>query len=96
MYNISSEVLNMGIRTITIAIDFDTLDTYQEILDKFNGFIVMSDYDNMVQRGDEVTINIMSGNNIETLLNVIDTILTDYDYLYPRLLFKEELDARDL
>lgn len=96
MYNISSEVLNMGIRTITIAIDFDTFDTYQEILDKFNGFIVMSDYDNMVQRGDEVTINIMSGNNIETLLNVIDTILTDYDYLYPRLLFKEELDARDL
>lgn len=96
MYNISREVLNMGIRTITIAIDFDTFDTYQEILDKFNGFIVMSDYDNMVQRGDEVTINIMSGNNIETLLNVIDTILTDYDYLYPRLLFKEELDARDL
>ena len=96
MYNISSEVLNMEIRTITIAIDFDTFDTYQEILDKFNGFIVMSDYDNMVQRGDEVTINIMSGNNIETLLNVIDTILTDYDYLYPRLLFKEELDARDL
>lgn len=96
MYNISSEVLNMGIRTITIAIDFDTFDTYQEILDKFNGFIVMSDYDNMVQRGDEVTINIMSGNNIEILLNVIDTILTDYDYLYPRLLFKEELDARDL
>lgn len=96
MYNISSEVLNMGIRTITIAIDFDTFDTYQAILDKFNGFIVMSDYDNMVQRGDEVTINIMSGNNIETLLNVIDTILTDYDYLYPRLLFKEELDARDL
>jgi hypothetical protein len=86
----------MEIRTITIAIDFDTFDTYQEILDKFNGFIVMSDYDNMVQRGDEVTINIMSGNNIETLLNVIDTILTDYDYLYPRLLFKEELDARDL
>lgn len=86
----------MGIRTITIAIDFDTFDTYQEILDKFNGFIVMSDYDNMVQHGDEVTINIMSGNNIETLLNVIDTILTDYDYLYPRLLFKEELDARDL
>lgn len=96
MYNISREVLNMEIRTITIAIDFDTFDTYQEILDKFNGFIVMSDYDNMVQRGDEVTINIMSGNNIETLLNVIDTILTDYDYLYPRLLFKEELDARDL
>lgn len=86
----------MGIRTITIAIDFDTFDTYQEILDKFNGFIVMGDYDNMVQRGDEVTINIMSGNNIETLLNVINTILTDYDYLYPRLLFKEELDARDL
>lgn len=96
MYNISREVLSMEIRTITIAIDFDTFDTYQEILDKFNGFIVMSDYDNMVQRGDEVTINIMSGNNIETLLNVIDTILTDYDYLYPRLLFKEELDARDL
>lgn len=86
----------MEIRTITIAIDFDTFDTYQEILDKFNGFIVMSDYDNTVQRGDEVTINIMSGNNIETLLNVIDTILTDYDYLYPRLLFREELDARDL
>ena len=96
MYNISREVLSMEIRTITIAIDFDTFDTYQEILDKFNGFIVMSDYDNTVQRGDEVTINIMSGNNIETLLNVIDTILTDYDYLYPRLLFKEELDARDL
>ena len=96
MYNISSEVFNMGIRTITIAIDFDTFDTYQEILDRFNGFIVMSDYDNMVQRGDELTINIMSGNNIETLLNVINTILTDYDYLYPRLLFKEELDARDL
>ena len=86
----------MEIRTITIAIDFDTFDTYQEILDKFNSFIVMSDYDNMVQRGDEVTINIMSGDNIETLLNVIDTILTDYDYLYPRLLFKEELEARDL
>ena len=86
----------MNIRSITIAIDFDTVDTYNEILEKLNGFIIVSDYDKTVARGDEVTINIMSGSNIEDLLKRLDEIMTEYDYLFPRLLFKEELDARDL
>lgn len=86
----------MNIRSITIAIDFDTVDTYNEILEKLNGFIIVSDYDKTVARGDEVTINIMPGSNIEDLLKRLDKIMTEYDYLFPRLLFKEELDARDL
>ena len=86
----------MNIRSITIAIDFDTVDTYNEILEKLNGFIIVSDYDKTVARGDEVIINIMPGSNIEDLLKRLDEIMTEYDYLFPRLLFKEELDARDL
>ena len=86
----------MNIRSITIAIDFDTVDTYNEILEKLNGFIIASDYDKTVTRGDEITINIMPGSNIEDLLKRLDEIMTEYDYLFPRLLFKEELDARDL
>lgn len=86
----------MNIRSITIAIDFDTVDTYNEILEKLNGFIIVSDYDKTVARGDEVTINIMLGSNIEDSLKRLDEIMTEYDYLFPRLLFKEELDARDL
>ena len=31
----------MNIRSITIAIDFDTVDTYNEILEKLNGFIIV-------------------------------------------------------
>lgn len=86
----------MNIRSITIAIDFDTVDTYNEILEKLNDFIIVSDYDKTVTRGDEITINIMPGSNIEDLLKRLDEIMTEYDYLFPRLLFKEELDARDL
>lgn len=86
----------MNIRSITIAIDFDTVDTYNEILEKLNGFIIVNDYDKTVTRGDEITINIMPGSNIEDLLKRLDEIMTEYDYLFPRLLFKEELDARDL
>lgn len=86
----------MNIRSITIAIDFDTVDTYNEILEKLNGFIIVSDHDKTVTRGDEITINIMPGSNIEDLLKRLDEIMTEYDYLFPRLLFKEELDARDL
>ena len=86
----------MNIRSITIAIDFDTVDTYNEILEKLNGFIIVSDYDKTVTRDDEITINIMPGSNLEDLLKRLDEIMTEYDYLFPRLLFKEELDARDL
>lgn len=86
----------MNIRSITIAIDFDTVDTYNEIIEKLNGSIIVSDYDKTVTRGDEITINIMPGSNIEDLLKRLDEIMTEYDYLFPRLLFKEELDARDL
>lgn len=86
----------MNIRSITIAIDFDTVDTYNEIIEKLNGFIIVSDYDKTVTRGDEITINIMPGSNIGDLLKRLDEIMTEYDYLFPRLLFKEELDARDL
>lgn len=86
----------MNIRSITIAIDFDTVDTYNEILEKLNDFIIVSDYDKTVTRGDEITVNIMPGSNIEDLLKRLDEIMTEYDYLFPRLLFKEELDARDL
>lgn len=86
----------MCIKSITIALDYDTEDTYQEILDKFKNYIAASDYDKNVSRGDEVTINIIPGSGIHELLEIIYDILDNYDYLYPRVLFKEELDARNL
>ena len=86
----------MCIKSITIALDYDTEDTYQEILEKFSDYIVTSDYNSSVSRGDEITINIIPGEDISGLLKILYDILENYDYLYPRLLFKEELDARDL
>lgn len=86
----------MCVKSITIALDYDTEDTHQEILEKFKNYIVTSDYDSSVSRGDEITINIIPGAGIHELLEIIYDILDNYDYLYPRVLFKEELDARNL
>ena len=80
----------MCVKLMTIALDYDTEDTYQEILDKFKNYIVTSDYDSNVSRGDEITINIIPGAGIHELLEIIYDILDNYDYLYPRVLFKEE------
>ena len=97
LYNLYiKEIQNMCVKSMTIALDYDTEDTYQEILDKFKNYIVTSDYDKNVSRGDEITINIIPGAGIHELLEIIYDILDNYDYLYPRVLFTEELDARNL